>query len=208
MKWIVRTLFFLFGIFCMAFGIALIIKAGLGASAWDTLFVALSQTTGLTVGTCVFIVQGVLLFLNAALVRRPPEWLSLGTVFVNSVAIDVSLLVFLEHFAPSGLVSYVSLGIGIACMAAGVAVYVPSGFPKSQIDGLMLALHARFRLGLGASRIAGEVAALGIALLLGGLIGIGTLVATMLVGPLIQAFMPFGKKALARFEAIREANHS
>ncbi|WP_309121025.1 YitT family protein [Paenibacillus sp.] len=203
MKWIARTLFFLFGIFLMSFGIALIIKAGLGASAWDTLFVALSETTGFTVGTCVFIVQGILLFLNAALVRRPPEWLSLATVIVNSVAIDISLLLLLEHFAPTGMVSYASLGLGIACMAAGVAIYVPSGFPKSQIDGLMLALHARFGFGLGASRIAGEVAALGIALLLGGAIGIGTLVATLLVGPLIQTFMPFGKKALARLVGTR-----
>lgn len=184
-----RTFIFLTGIMILGFGVAMVIASDLGATAWDTVFVGLNRHLGLTIGTCVFIVQSVLMFVNALLLHRRPEWLSVINILATSAAIDLWLeLLFADVHLNNAAVQAVFLLAGLACISGGIALYLKSDFPKSQVDGLMLALHHRFRLSLQRSRTIVEGIAVILGLALGGPVGIGTLVAIVALGPLIQFF--------------------
>ena len=71
-------------------------------------------------------------------------------------------------------------------MGVGIGIYVEAQFPKSPIDGLMLALHNRFEWSINVSRIVVELVGVLFGFLLGGPVGFGTLIIAVFVGKIIQ----------------------
>jgi uncharacterized protein len=199
-----RSLFFTIGLFILTLGVSLIIKSGLGASAWDALAVGQSRMFGITVGTAVFINGIVLIALNAVIMKKRPDILATATIFVIGLLIDFWLLIVLAEFAPSMLINqFIALGIGILTVGLGVAIYLQAKFPASPMDTLMVAIHTRFGLNLRNSRILSEGFALTLAFLFKGDIGIGTILVTVLLGFVVQYLYPifeqlFEKKAIAK----------
>ena len=188
----------------MTLGVSLIIKSGLGASAWDALAVGQSRMFGITVGTAVFINGIVLIALNAVIMKKRPDILATATIFVIGLLIDFWLLIVLAEFAPSMLINqFIALGFGILTVGLGVAIYLQAKFPASPMDTLMVAIHTRFGLNLRNSRILSEGFALTLAFLFRGDIGIGTILVTVLLGFVVQYLYPifeqlFERKAVAK----------
>ncbi|OAT80643.1 hypothetical protein A6P54_14390 [Bacillus sp. MKU004] len=199
-----RSLFFTIGLFILTLGVSLIIKSGLGASAWDALAVGQSRMFGITVGTAVFINGIVLIALNAVIMKKRPDILATATIFVIGLLIDFWLLIVLAEFAPSMLFNqFIALGFGILTVGLGVAIYLQAKFPASPMDTLMVAIHTRFGLNLRNSRILSEGFALTLAFLFRGDIGIGTILVTVLLGFVVQYLYPifeqlFERKAVAK----------
>ena len=71
-------------------------------------------------------------------------------------------------------------------MGIGIGIYMEAHFPKSPIDGLMLAIHQRFQWSINTSRIIVELSGAVIGFLLGGPVGLGTLLIALVVGKIIQ----------------------
>lgn len=187
MKIIIRTLFYLIGLLFLTLGISLAIKAGLGASAWDALAVGESKTFGLSVGNWIIINSSILLFVNAFLQKKRPEWLAAITFILIGRFLDFWLTVESEHLFDSNLVTrYIQLVLAILSMTIGIAVYLQAKFPLSPIDDLMISLNKRFGVSLGVAKTIGEVFALVLAFLLKGPIGIGTVLITFSIGPILQ----------------------
>ncbi|MFL8936038.1 YczE/YyaS/YitT family protein [Rossellomorea oryzaecorticis] len=199
-----RSLFFTIGLFILTLGVSLIIKSGLGASAWDALAVGQSRMFGITVGTAVFINGIVLIALNAVIMKKRPDILATATIFVIGLLIDFWLMIVLAEFAPSMLINqFIALGFGILTVGLGVAIYLQANFPASPMDTLMVAIHTRFGLNLRNSRILSEGFALTLAFLFRGDIGIGTILVTVLLGFVVQYLYPifeqlFERKAVAK----------
>ncbi|MDQ0245471.1 putative membrane protein YczE [Bacillus fengqiuensis] len=186
-----RSLFFTIGLLILTMGVALIIKSGLGASAWDALAVGESNMFGFTVGTAVFVNGIILIFINAALLKKKPEILAAATIFVIGALIDFWLLIVFKTFSPQGLISQsTSLVSGILTMGVGIAIYLQAKFPASPMDTLMVAIHTRFGLNLRTSRIISEGFALTLAFLFQGAIGVGTIIVTLTLGSVVQYFYP------------------
>ncbi|WP_034670431.1 YczE/YyaS/YitT family protein [Ectobacillus panaciterrae] len=186
---ITRFFFFIMGIAILTFGASLTLKANLGAGPWDALSAGQSQAVGLTVGSWVMINGSLLLFINAYLLREKPEFLAILTFVFIGTMIDFWLLKVLKDWSPDGILYRgVILLLGIFLIALGVAAYLQSRYPANPIDKLMLALHKRFGASLMAAKTIGEIAALVLAILLQGPIGIGTLVIAFTIGPMIQMF--------------------
>lgn len=174
-----RLMFFTIGLFILTMGVALIIKSGLGASAWDALAVGESNMFGITVGTAVFINGVVLIVLNALIMKKKPDVLAAGSILVIGLLIDFWLLVVFNDYAPEMLMNQVfTLASGILTMGLGIAIYLQAKFPASPMDTLMVAIHTRFGLNLRNSRIISEGFALSLAFLFKGDIGIGTIIVT------------------------------
>jgi uncharacterized protein len=198
-----RSLFFTIGLFILTLGVSLIIKSGLGASAWDALAVGQSRMFGITVGTAVFMNGIVLIALNAVIMKKRPDILATATIFVIGLLIDFWLLIVLGEFAPSMLINqFIALGFGILTVGLGVAIYLQAKFPASPMDTLMVAIHTRFGLNLRNSRLLSEGFALTLAFLFRGDIGIGTILVTVLLGFVVHYLFPiseqlFEKKAVA-----------
>ena len=91
----------------------LIIRSGLGASAWDALAVGESRLFDMTVGTAVFINGMVLIGLNAIIMKKKPDILAAGTIFVIGFLIDFWLLIVFNNYAP------VMLGKQIFALGSG-----------------------------------------------------------------------------------------
>jgi uncharacterized protein len=199
-----RSVFFTIGLFILTMGVSLIIKSGLGASAWDALAVGESRMFGITVGTAVFVNGIVLIILNAIIMKKRPDVLATLTIFVIGLLIDFWLLIVLADFAPVLMVNqFIALGLGILTVGLGVSIYLQAKFPASPMDTLMVAIHTRFGLNLRNSRIISEGFALTLAFLFKGDIGIGTILVTVLLGFVVQYMYPifeqlFEKKSYSK----------
>ncbi|MFD2216622.1 MULTISPECIES: YczE/YyaS/YitT family protein [Metabacillus] len=183
----IRILFYLIGLFLMGFGVTLTIKADLGAGAWDALNVGLSNVVGLTVGSWVIIIGVILIFINALIVRGKPKLLAVVTILLIGFSVDFWLIVVMNNVHLSTLLlQVISLIAGIILIAIGVAMYLQTKFPANPIDQLMISLHERFQLNFMIAKTIGEVTALILAFILQGPIGVGTIIITFLIGPMIQ----------------------
>jgi len=171
----------------MGFGVTLTIKADLGAGAWDALNVGLSNVIGLTVGSWVIIIGVILIFINALIVRGKPKFLAVVTILLIGFSVDFWLIVVMSNVHLSTLLlQVISLIAGIILISIGVAMYLQTKFPANPIDQLMISLHERFHLNFMIAKTIGEVTALILAFILQGPIGVGTIIITFLIGPMIQ----------------------
>lgn len=194
-----RALFFLMGLVTLAFGVSMTIKAGLGTGAWDALNVGLSETVGLTPGSWVVIVGIVLIFVNASLVKRRPDLGAVITLLITGLLIDFWVLRVFGDLSVSGLpTKFAVFLLGMITLSLGLTIYLQAKFPLIPIDNFMMALRERFGLNLMVAKTLGEVIALSAAFFFKGPIGIGTVIVTFAIGPLIQFFFPFFEKLLTK----------
>lgn len=197
MAFFYRTLFFLIGLAILSFGVSMTIKAGLGTGAWDALNVGLSVTVGFTPGTWVVLVGIILIFVNAALLKRRPDFAAVITLLITGILIDFWILRAFGDLVVTGYVKQFAVFVlGMVTLSLGLAIYLQPRFPLIPIDNFMMALRERFGLNLMAAKTLGEVIALSAAFIFKGPIGIGTLIVTFAIGPLIQFFYPFFEKWL------------
>ncbi|MEI5909352.1 DUF6198 family protein [Bacillus spongiae] len=195
-----KTMFYLLGLFTISFGITLTIKADLGAGAWDALNVGLSTTVGLTVGTWVIIVGAILIFVNAFLLQKRPDFLAFITVFLVGFFIDFWLVYALKDWFPEGFyLKLVLLLLGLFILSLGIATYLQANYPLIPIDNFMMAIRERFNLRLSLAKTIGELTALVMAFIFQGPIGIGTIIITFAIGPCIQFFFPKMEALFTRF---------
>ncbi|KIL51818.1 YczE/YyaS/YitT family protein [Jeotgalibacillus soli] len=186
---IIIGLFYLVGLLLLSFGICMLIFADLGAGPWDAMYVGLSQKMGLTVGTWVFIVGFLLILLNALLLKKKPDFFAVITIFLIGSFIDFWLIMVFSELVVTSMAIRVSMLVsGIFIMAIGISFYLQSNFARNPIDNLMLAVQYRTGKSLSFSKTIMEVTVLVIALIIGGPIGIGTVLVAFGIGPLIQLF--------------------
>ncbi|WP_165967252.1 YitT family protein [Jeotgalibacillus sp. S-D1] len=182
-------LFYTIGLVLLSFGISMMILADLGAGPWDALYVALADILGFTVGTWILIVGFLLILLNAFLLKRMPDFFAVITIFIMGFFIDFWLLfAFADLIVPDTGSRIAMLAGSILIIAAGVSLYLQANFAPNPIDGLMMAVNVRTGLSLSKSKTVLEVAVMVIALIIGGPIGVGTVIVAFGIGPLIQLF--------------------
>lgn len=176
---VIQAGFALFGL-----SIALLIRASLGTSPWVMLEVALSQITGLTPGTLSVII-GFVVLVGALAMREQVGWGTLGNILFIGPWEDVGLN--LIPAAAGNLPVQIAmllgsvLGIGLAS-----AIYIGVDAGAGPRDSLMLAVKRISSWSLRRSRGTIEVILVLLGWLLGGPIGVGTLMFSLLIGPSVQ----------------------
>ncbi|MEU6592746.1 hypothetical protein ABZ923_26540 [Streptomyces sp. NPDC046881] len=165
---------------------ALLVAAGLGLEPWNVLHQGLAELTGLSIGVVSIIVGAAVLLLWIPLRQRP----GLGTVsnvFVVGLAMDGTLALLPD--ARSLAVRVPLLLAGIVLNGAATGLYIAARFGPGPRDGLMTGLHQRTGRSIRLMRTAVEVAVVVSGFLLGGTIGVGTVLYAVSIGPLAQAFL-------------------
>jgi uncharacterized membrane protein YczE len=166
---------------------ALQVRSGLGLDPWDVFHQGLSRHVGLAIGTMVIIVGAAVLLLWIPLRQRP----GLGTIS-NVVLIGLSLnwsLVLLPHHAQLGW-RIAEMGGGIVLCGIATGMYIGASFGPGPRDGLMTGLARRTGRSIRLVRTGIEVTVLVAGWLLGGTVGIGTVLYALAIGPLAQFFLP------------------
>ncbi|MGX9293901.1 YczE/YyaS/YitT family protein [Tsukamurella paurometabola] len=174
-----------------------ILRAGLGNMPWDVLHQGLAQRIGLSVGVT-SIVIGALVLLAWIPIRQKPGFGTVANVVVIGVAFDTMAPLFPEN--PALVVAVPMMLGGIVLNAFATVLYIGAGMGPGPRDGLMTGLVARTGGSVRVVRTAMEVAVVVVGFLLGGTLGIGTVLYAVGVGPLIQVFARtgLGGPALAR----------
>jgi uncharacterized membrane protein YczE len=174
------------GLVLFGVSMAFLIRARLGLDSWDVLHQGLAEQTGLRFGWIVIAVGALVLLLWVPLHQRP----GIGTVsnvIVIGLAVDVALDVVP---APGQLAArWALLAAGILVNGVATGLYIGAGLGPGPRDGLMTGLAAR-GYSIRLARTAIEVAVLGLGWLLGGTVGIGTVLYALAIGPLAHYFIP------------------
>jgi uncharacterized membrane protein YczE len=184
----IRRLLQLFaGLACYGFSGALLVRSGLGLGPWDVFHQGLARHVGLAIGTVVIIVGAAVLLLWIPLRQMP----GLGTVS-NAVLVGVFMNLGLDW-----LPQVQALGWRCADMVGGVLVcgvatgmYIGAHFGPGPRDGLMTGLSRRTGRSIRLTRTALELAVLVAGWLLGGTVGVGTVLYAFALGPLTQLWLP------------------
>jgi uncharacterized membrane protein YczE len=174
------------GLYMYGLSGALLIRSDLGATPWDVLHQGLSLRTGLSIGTWSAIVGALLLLLWIPL-RQKAGLGTLSNVLVIGLSVDLSLwLLPTTDTLPLRIVLLVS---GVLVCAVATGCYIGVGLGPGPRDGLMTGLAAR-GLSVRVARTLIEVAVALSGFLLGGTVGLGTVVFMVAIGPLAQVFLP------------------
>lgn len=177
----------LLGLVLFGIGIAVMVVANLGLSPWEVLHQGISRNTGIPIGT-VGIITGILV-----LVLWIPlhERIGIGTilnVILIGLVVDLTLWFMPETIDETWLRWILMLG-GTVAIAFGSGLYIGTGLGPGPRDGLMMGLQ-RKGINVGIARIGIEVSVLVIGWLMGGTVGVGTVVFAFGVGPLVAVFLP------------------
>ncbi|MBD1381040.1 YczE/YyaS/YitT family protein [Metabacillus arenae] len=184
-----RIWIYLMGLAVTALGIALIILSAAGAGPLDTISVGLTKHFGLTIGIWSIISQVFLAFLTWIIERKRLPVESFIPIIIRSWFLDAWIYIVFNNidFSASWEMQWLSFMIGVIALGLGIGIYIEAKFPKTPVDGLMIAIHNRFGLSLSISRIIIETSAVLIGFLLGGPVGLGTLIVALTLGRIIQA---------------------
>ena len=165
---------------------SMLLLAGLGVDPWDVLHQGLSRHTGIPVGTWAIIVGALVLLLWIPLRQRP----GLGTL-CNVILIGAVIDVMLALITPphSLLVRAVVMVSGVVLNGVATGLYIGAGLGPGPRDGLMTGFAARGH-SLRVVRTAIEATVLLAGWLLGGTVGVGTVVYAACIGPLAHIFVP------------------
>ena len=170
------------------FGIsdAFMLMSGLGATPWDVFHQGLSRHLGLAVGTMVILVGAAVMLLWIPLRQRP----GFGTIS-NVVVIGLAMNATMAWVAtPHALwLRWTALLAGIGLNGVATGAYIGAGLGPGPRDGLMTGYAARGH-SIRLVRTSIEVVVVASGWLLGGTVGVGTVLFALGIGPLAHVFIP------------------
>lgn len=172
------------GLALFGVGTALMVRANLGVDPWTVFAQGLSRQTGIGIGWMTNIVGLLVLVLWIPLRQRPgigtiANILLLGTAMQGALAVIPEVTGF-------GLQLTLFVG-GMVIEAIASGIYLGARLGAGPRDGLMTGLHDRFGWPLWVGRFGIEATVLLVGWLLGGTIGLGTVLFAVGIGPMVHA---------------------
>jgi uncharacterized membrane protein YczE len=175
------------GLVLYGFSMALMIQAAIGLNPWDVLHQGIAAHVPLSFGM-VTIVVGALVLAAWIPLRQRPGLGTVSNVIVIGVAVDASLAVVPSPGMLPLQVAMLLAGVGLNGLAT--AAYIGARFGPGPRDGLMTGLVARTGRSVRVVRTSIELTVLAAGWLLGGTVGVGTVVYALGIGPLVHLLLP------------------
>ena len=167
--------------------LALMVRGELGLAPWDVLHSGFIRHVPITLGQAV-ILFSVLVLLAWVPLREVPGLGTVSNAVVVGLAADATLAVLDAPDATWARVGLMLAGIGLNGLAT--AMYIGAQLGRGPRDGLMTGLVRVTGRSLRLVRTCLEVSVVVVGLLLGGALGVGTVLYAVLIGPLAQAMLP------------------
>lgn len=175
------------GLFLYGAGCALTVEAGLGVDPWTVFAQGISIHTGVGIGWVTNILGFFVLLLWIPLRQKP----GIGTI-ANILLVGTSMQLVLDVVPPiNGLWAQLAVLLGgIALVAIASGLYIGARFGPGPRDGLMTGMNSRLGWPIWLCRALVELTVLAAGWLLGGTVGIGTVLFALLIGPLVHVALP------------------
>jgi hypothetical protein len=175
----VRTIVLFFGLFIFGLGDSLLIQSKIGNAPWSVLAQGVANRLEITMGWSTFAISTLVLLLWVPL-KEKPGFGTLSNIALIAIAIQVGVTIFPDQDSyPAGILYCL---FGIAMVGMGSALYITCGLGPGPRDGLMTALHHKSGVRIGRVRMGIEGTVLLGGWLLGGTVGLGTLLFATLIG--------------------------
>ena len=176
------------GLFLYGWSMAMMIRANLGLDPWDVFHYGLATHVPLSFGQVTIAVGALVLLLWIPLRQRP----GIGTILnilVIGLAADLGLAVMTQ---PDGYVGRGALLVGgVVLNGLAGALYVGAHLGPGPRDGLWVAVTRKYGWSIRAVRTVIELTVLVLGWLMGGVVGVGTVLYAVSIGHLNQFFMPY-----------------
>ncbi|ADG79927.1 Integral membrane protein OS=Tsukamurella paurometabola (strain ATCC 8368 / DSM / CCUG 35730/ CIP 100753 / JCM 10117 / KCTC 9821 / NBRC 16120 / NCIMB 702349/ NCTC 13040) OX=521096 GN=Tpau_3343 PE=4 SV=1 [Tsukamurella paurometabola] len=185
----VRLIKLFVGLWLYGTAMAAILRAGLGNMPWDVLHQGIADRVGISVGAVIVVVGAVVLLAWIPL-RERPGFGTVANVFVIGIAFDVMSPLF--PYRPALVIAVPLMLLGIVGNAFATVLYIGAEMGPGPRDGLMTGLVRKTGWSVRVVRTSMEVTVVAIGFLLGGTLGVGTVLYAVGVGPLIQVFARTG----------------
>ena len=175
------------GITMIGIGVAFNYMANLGLGPWGVLHDGISKTISITYGQAGILTSLISLLLWIPLKQKPgiatifdAFWIGLTADFIINIIPDAHSLLF----------QIIYLITGITLIGLGTAIYVGGDLGAGPRDGIMVGLE-KLGLKIGTARTLLEFIAFSIGFLLGGKVGIASIIIVLSIGRVLQIFMPY-----------------
>jgi len=188
-----KTLFLLcFGLIIFGFGEGLLIISTIGASPWNVLHQGLALNLGLSVGSWAFLISLIVLLLWFFL----DEKIGMGTILnfiIIAIMIDMTIYFFK---APELWINQFLLCIvSVLMVGLGSGIYLIARLGPGPRDGLMTGLQKKTGFSIALIRGTIEIIVVSCGWLLGGTIGVGTVLYALGIGPAVAFGLIIVKKS-------------
>jgi len=185
---VLRSAQLLIGLVLFGIGCAVMVQAGIGLDPWTVFAQGVSRQTGIGIGWIANIVGFLVLLVWIPLRQKP----GIGTI-ANILLVGTSMQLALEVLPlAQGFLTQLAVFLGgVALVALASGLYIGANFGPGPRDGLMTGLHARFGWPIWAARLGVEATVLVAGWLLGGTVGLGTVLFAVLIGPAVHLTLPW-----------------
>lgn len=167
-------------------GDGLIVLSGLGSTPWTVLSQGVALQGEISIGWASFFISGVVML----------AWLPLKLRFGLGTVLNIIVIAFFLGLTtkilpePTALFSRIAFGvIGLFLYGLGTAFYLTCHLGAGPRDGLMVGICQRFQLKVGVVRTSIEIFVCVLGFLLGGTVGIGTLIFAAGIGWIVQGWL-------------------
>ena len=181
-----RIGFFLVGLLIMGLGISLIAISNFGNGPWDAVNIGLSEKTGLSIGVAMNIIAIIQIIIGGIINKEFPNIATMITSISLGLFIDFWMLFLGGIEVTSYIMQFGVFILALPVISIGISIYLVSKLPNTPLDYFMLALKSKLNLSLMISKITSESIGLVLGFMLGGTIGIGTIIIILAIGPMIQ----------------------
>ena len=176
----------LFGLVVFGFGIALMARANVGLGPWEVFHQGMQFRTGIPMGTVSIILGLPIIAMWWPLGQRPGLGTLLNVALIGTATNVGNELVPLQTVP---VLQVAQMLAGVLVIGLGSGLYLATDLGPGPRDGLMVGIHRRFGWSIRRSRTAIEITVLVVGWLLGGTIGLGTLVFAFGIGPVVQIML-------------------
>jgi uncharacterized membrane protein YczE len=173
------------GLILTAFGIIITIKANIGYAPWEVFHVGLSNTIGLSFGITTIVVGIIIVIIVTVL----GEKLGFGTILsmiMTGIFADIILMIDMIPIAKNLAIGIIMLITGLFIISLGTYFYIKTAWGVGPRDNLMVVLARKTKIPVGICRCLVEFFVTLIGWILGGMVGIGTVISVIAIGFCIQ----------------------
>lgn len=174
-----RVAILFFGLAIFGLGDSLLVQGNVGNAPWTVFAQGLSLKTGFPLGVSTFLISVAVLLIWIPL-KEKPGFGTLSNILLIASFIQIGISIFpLQHSLAMGVIFDL---LGIILVGVGSSLYITCGLGPGPRDGAMTGIHQATGIRVGRVRLGIEVTVLFVGWLMGGTVGVGTLLFALLIG--------------------------
>ncbi|AOT72093.1 YczE/YyaS/YitT family protein [Geosporobacter ferrireducens] len=186
MKAVIYRIFRLFiGLIFYAVGIVMTINANLGLAPWDVFHQGLSKTMNISMGQA-SIGVGLMLIISNSFLGERLGWGTICNMFFIGFFMDILMFNHLIPIFDNWILQLMMLLLGMFLIGIASIFYIGASLGAGPRDGLMIALTKKTGKSVRFIRNSIELSVLSLGYILGGFIGVGTLITALAIGYIVQ----------------------